>query len=73
MLELYIRALVNAHVDLSSINRAAAKMPPEYRDAFRYVAFREIGALMKAFLEFAEQRTVQKRPARTFVAPHARF
>jgi hypothetical protein len=74
MLELYVRDLVNIHVGLSAINHAAAKMPLEYQDAFRYVAFREIGAITKAFLDFVEQRVIQKRSDRSFVAsPRVRF
>jgi len=42
------------HVEL--VERRAARMPEAYGEAFRYIAYRDLNARMKMYLELAEQR-----------------
>ncbi len=54
---------LDAKLHLELIERRAEKMPKAYGDAFRYIAYRDLNARMKMYLEIAEHR-VQLRDKR---------
>lgn len=51
---------LEAIASINLIDNAISEMQPEYREAFRYVAFREMGNVISVFLDLALQQ------ARTF-------
>ena len=62
----YYRNRMEVMAKIAAIGKAAAKMQPEYNDAFSYIAFREINNLVSAFLDLAEQRArTHPRSAKT--------
>jgi hypothetical protein len=47
---------LEAIASINVIDSAISEMQPEYREAFRYIAFREMGNVITAFLDLAEQQ-----------------
>ena len=59
---------LDANLHLELIERHAAKMPKAYGDAFRYIAYRDLNARMKMYLEIAEHRVQPEICYMRFVA-----
>src|SRR5690349_4619059 len=56
MVGLHIGYNLHARIDLRMIERAAARMPRAYGDAFRYIAYKDLNHRIKMYLELAEER-----------------
>lgn len=59
LLELYLRNRVQAQMDFRTAGTVSSKLPREFRDAFNYIASRETGMILRAFVDFAENYSVQ--------------
>jgi|ERR1700722_474409 len=69
--EAHIRAGLDAQLNLDTIEMTAAKMPAAYGEAFRYIAYRDLNARMKMYIELAEERVYPKECDPHFVATAA--
>ena len=50
----------DAQLHLDIIERRAMQLPDTYRQAFRYLAYRDINARLKMYEEFVRERTPRK-------------
>jgi hypothetical protein len=56
MVRAHIRGRLQTSLDVDLIERAAARMPEAYGDAFRYIVYRDLGRRMERYMELAERR-----------------
>ena len=56
MTRLHIRGRLQTKIDLDLIERAAARMPKAYGEAFRYLMYRDLQQRMERYMEVAEER-----------------
>jgi hypothetical protein len=71
LVRLHIHSGLDAQMKFDMIERTAAKMPKAYRDAFRYIAYRDLNERMKMYLEIATGRIQPETCDPRFVATHA--
>jgi hypothetical protein len=69
--KLALYAELDAKLQLELIERRAERMPKAYGDAFRFIAYRDLNAQMKRYLEIAEERVQPKTYNPRFVATRA--
>jgi hypothetical protein len=52
----HVRGRLQTKLDFDLIERAAARMPKAYAEAFRYILYRDLQKRMEMYMEIAEDR-----------------
>ena len=71
MADQHIHSGLDAQTKFDMIEKAAAKMPQYYADAFRYIAYRDLNERLKMYLEIAAERVQPKNCNPRLIAKRA--
>jgi hypothetical protein len=66
-----LHAELDAKLSIELIEKRAARLPKAYRDAFRYVAYRDLNERMEMYLQIAAERIQPETCDPRLVATHA--